>query len=40
MTSDPAPAPRGLARVSVWEERTAWPLFAGSIVFLATLTWI
>ena len=40
MTSETPPAPRGLARVSVWEERTAWPLFAGSIVFLGTLTWV
>lgn len=30
----------GLDRVLAWEDRTAWPLFAGSIVFLGVLTWI
>jgi len=33
-------ASRGLDRVRAWEDRTAWLLFGGSIVFLATLTWL
>lgn len=33
-------APNGLDRVRAWEDRTAWPLFGGSIIFLAALTWL
>ncbi|MHA3684719.1 potassium channel family protein [Leucobacter sp. HY1908] len=34
--------PNGLARVQRWERRTAWPLFAGSLVFFAcfTMSWV
>lgn len=31
---------KGLDRVRAWEDHTAWVLFAGSIIFLAVLTWI
>lgn len=40
MTSDATPAEGGLDRVAAWEDRTAWPLFAGAVAFFATLTWV
>lgn len=32
--------PADLSRVDAWEARTAWPLFAGSVVFVGVLTWL
>lgn len=29
-----------LARVVRWEDRTAWPLFVGAVLFVAALTWV
>lgn len=30
----------GLKRVERWEDRTAWPLFVGAVLFIAALTWV
>lgn len=45
MTQDASNTPaavlaRPLARVEGWEDRSAWALFAGSVIFFALSTWL
>ena len=37
-TATPSQPPLG--RVVRWEDRTAWPLFVGAVLFVAALTWV
>ena len=38
MSAQPRSSP-ALDRVGRWEDRTAWPLFVGAVLFVAGLTW-